>query len=107
MGSFRIIGSRVNPKLVVIGFVLHICVVGVSPTSVGVKYRGGPIASGVVFLGSFRIIGENPEVSPGAPGQNSGEDGPPLARFLSDGGLLCTVCKSPCFWCYPPLKDGG
>ena len=37
-------------------------------------------------LGSFRIIGKNPEVSPGAPGQNSGEGRSPLARVLSDGG---------------------
>ncbi len=43
-------------------------------------------------LGSF---GENPEVRI----QNSGEGGPPLARVLSDGGWMDTVCNSPCFWC--------
>ncbi len=48
-------------------------------------------------LGLFRIFGENPEVSPGAPGQNSGEGCPPLARVLSDGGLVGMVVTPPVF----------
>ncbi len=48
-----------------------------------------------VFLGSFCIFGENPEVRI----QNSGEGSTPLSCVLSDGGWLGMVCYSPCFWC--------
>ncbi len=79
--------------------------VGYPAGGTGGLYRWMPACGGrCFFLGSF---GENPEVSPGAPGQNSlrqssgqaGEGGAGLARVLSDGGWMDTVCNSPCFWC--------
>ncbi len=48
VGSFCIIGMRATLKL---GSFCIFGVVGVSPTSVGVKYRGGRPAARVVFIG--------------------------------------------------------
>ena len=53
-------------------------------------------------LGSFCIIGENPEVRI----QNTGEGGWRLARVLPDGGCVGMVCNSPCFWCCFVLNYG-
>ena len=85
LGSFRVNG-----------------VVGVSPTSVGVKYRGGTPLACVVFMGSFRSFGSWRD--------RSGEGGVP--RRWNRGVILmearlrraivlwvAMVCKSPCFWC--------
>ncbi len=58
MGSFRRNGGRGDTWYMRIGFVLHFFgVVSVSPTSVGVKYRGGTPLACVLFRVRFAKTG--------------------------------------------------
>ena len=78
--------GRRDTWYVVIGFVLHFLVVGVSPTSAGVKYSGGtPAACVSFFVGT--VFNSPCGVSPTSVGvKYSG--GTPLACVLPVGGII-------------------